>query len=188
MCRTLRLVLLVAGLLGYVWGLEPAPAQEKKGTVVELDNLSSRAPAEWKEEAPSNRMRLIQFLLPKAKDDKQDAEVVIFKGIGGSTKDNINRWKGMFIPPEGKTLDDVAKITEMKVGEAAVTYLDVRGTYLFKERPFDPNAKAEKRPDFRMLGVVFETKQNPYHIRLVGPAKTVESYQKGFDEWLKAFK
>ena len=40
----------------------------------------------------------------------------------------------------------------------------------------------------RMLGVVFEGKDNIYHIRLVGPAATVEKYKAGFDEWLKNFK
>lgn len=166
---------------------QPAAAADDKGVVVELDGLKSRAPAEWKEEAPSNQMRLAQFSLPKVKDDKQDAEIVIFKGIGGSTKDNVERWKKMFIPPEGKNLDDVAKIKESKVAGAAVTYLDVQGTYKYKARPFDPNAKEELRPNFRMLGVVFE-KDNPYHIRLVGPAKTVEHYQKGFDNWINSFK
>ena len=39
-----------------------------------------------------------------------------------------------------------------------------------------------------MLGVVFEGADNTYHIRLVGPADTVEHYKKGFDEWLKNFK
>jgi hypothetical protein len=39
-----------------------------------------------------------------------------------------------------------------------------------------------------MLGVHFEAEKNPYHIKLIGPAKTVEHYKKGFDEWLKGFK
>src|SRR5438045_3202288 len=98
--------------------------KDKKGTEVELSGLKSTTPAAWKEEAPANQMRFMQFSLPKAEGDKKDAEVVIFKGISGSTKDNIERWKNFFIPPEGKTLNDVAKVTEMKVGNAEVTYLD----------------------------------------------------------------
>ena len=47
-----------------------------KGTVVDLDGLKSAAPSSWKEEAPSNQMRLAQFKLPKAKEDKADAELV----------------------------------------------------------------------------------------------------------------
>lgn len=190
MMHSCRCVMLAVGMLATVgWTDRPVlRADDNKGTIVDLDGLKSRTPTEWKEEAPANRMRLAQFLLPKAKDDKFDAELVIFKGIGGSNKDNIDRWKKMFVPPQGKTLDDISKVKEMKVGGAMLTYLDIEGTYLFKARPFDPNAKAEPRPDSRMLGVVFETKDNPYHIRAVGPAKTIAQYQKGFDEWLKNFK
>ena len=133
-------------------------------------------------------MRLAQFRLPKVKGDEFDAEVVIFKGIGGSAKSNIERWKSFFIPPEGKTIDDVAKVTEIKIADQNAPYLDVQGTYKFKERPFDPQAKEELREHYRMLGVAFDGPKNPYHIRLVGPANTVENYKQGFDDWLKSFK
>jgi hypothetical protein len=39
-----------------------------------------------------------------------------------------------------------------------------------------------------MLAVHFDAPENIYHIKLVGPARTVEMYKKGFDDWLKAFK
>ena len=94
----------------------------------------------------------------------------------------------MFIAPEGKKLDDVAKVTEINVGGADVHYLDVMGTYKYKERPFDPNSKEERRIGSRLVGVVFEGEKNTYHIRMVGYAATIEHYKKGFDEWLKGFK
>ena len=163
-------------------------AAEEKGTVVNLDGLKSAAPSSWKAEAPANQMRLIQFKLPKADGGTGDAELVIFKNAGGSVRDNVNRWKGFFTPPEGKTIDDVAKVTDIKIGGRDATLLDVHGTYLFKRRPFDPNEKGEKRPDYRMMAVQYQGPDNLYHIRLVGPAKTVEHYQKGFEDWLKNFK
>jgi hypothetical protein len=178
----------VCGVLACWLNASGLRAGGSKGTVVEFDDVKSVAPADWKEEKVKGFLRFMQFRLPKVKDDKDDAEVVIFKGIGGSTKDNVERWKKTFIPPKGKKLEEVAKVTEMKVGKAGVTYLDISGTYLFKARPNDPNAKVEERPNSRMLGVVFEGKDNTYHIRLVGPATTVEHYKKGFDEWLKNFK
>lgn len=185
--KPMRCWLLLAGLA--LWAAGSAFGQDdKKGTLVELGGMKSRAPAAWTEEAPTNQMRLAQFKLPKVGGDARDAEIVIFKGIGGSAKDNIKRWKQMFQPAGGKSLDDVAKVTEFKVGDASVTYLDVSGTYLFKERPFDPNAKPQPLANYRMLGVVFDTKEAPYHIRLVGPEKTVDKYKSGFDDWLKAFK
>jgi hypothetical protein len=186
------LCLLLLGGAALAWGLGPSHAADEKkdagkGTVVDLGGMQSRAPAGWKEEEPSNSMRYAQFRLPKAGDDKRDAEVVIFN-LGGSARDNVARWKDQFQPPAGKSIDDVAKVTEMKVGDAQVTYLDIHGTYLFKAQPFNPAAKAEKLPDYRMLGVIFATPQKQFQIRCVGPAATVEKYKAGFDEWLKNFK
>jgi hypothetical protein len=159
-----------------------------EGTVVDLDGLKSKAPAGWKAEKPANLLRHAQFRLPKAGDDKYDGELVVFKGFGGTAKANVARWKNQFLPPKDKTRDDVSKVEEMKVAGCTVTYLDVHGTYLFKERSFDPDEKPQERPDYRMLAVQFEGPKTVYHIKLVGPAKTVEHYKAGFDEWLKGFK
>jgi hypothetical protein len=74
------------------------------------------------------------------------------------------------------------------VGSVPVTYLDVNGTYLSKFPPFDPNAQVTPRPNWRMIGVIFESEKGPYFIRLIGPADTVAYHKKGFDEWLRGFK
>jgi hypothetical protein len=167
----------------------PADQQdEKKGKPVTLDNLQSRVPGDWVEE-PGNRFRIKQYRLPAVKDDKDNAEVVIFhfgQGQGGSVNENVKRWKGMFVPPEGKTLDDVLKIDKMKVSGNDVTYVDLHGTYIFRARPQD--SETARRPNYRMLAVVFESEKGPYFLRMVGPADTVECYKKGFDEWVKGFK
>ncbi len=182
-------------LLGALaWGVAAVRADEKKGgTKVTLGGLTGTAPAAWKDEAipPAlKRFRVKQFRLPRAGEDKQDAQLVVyfFQGSGGSAAENVKRWKGMFNPPKGKAIDDVSKVDKFKVGDVEVTELDVRGTYKDRVAPFDPNSKTTLRPDYRMLGVVFETKQGPYFIRLVGPEKTVAHYHKGFQEFLKSFK
>src|SRR5262245_35538698 len=158
---------------------------------VTLDGLKSQAPAQWKAEKSTSEMRAYQFRLPKADGDSDDAEVVIFffgPGGGGSVAENLKRWKGMFVPPQGKSIEDVAKVEEIKVGNVPVTYLDVTGTYKFKARPFDANSKEELKPNHRMLGVVFASKNGPYFLRCVGPSNTVTHHKKGFDEFLKGFK
>lgn len=162
--------------------------EKGKGAVVDLDGLKSTTPGDWKEEAAANKMRYMQFRLPKKGDDKEDAELVIFKGLGGGSKANIDRWKGMFIPPEGKTIDDVAKVQEIKIGDRPAAYLDIQGTYEFSAQPFNPRSKKEKKPNYRMLAIYYDGADNPYQIKLTGPAKTVEAYKKGFDEWVKNFK
>jgi len=182
--RGLALAFLVAAV-----GCYPAEAQDaKKGTVVEFDNLKSTTPATWKSEEPTNKMRYMQFKVVKAAGDKDDAELIIFKGLGGSAEQNIDRWKKTFTPPEGKKIDDVAKVTKIEVGKHPAHYLDVTGTYMFNPQPFNPQSKAEPRENYRMLAIHFEGPENVYHIRLTGPAKTIEAAKKGFDDWFNGMK
>ena len=166
-------------------------AGEGKGTEVTLDGLKSRTPAGWKMQPASNKLRAYQFQVPRADGDKEDAELVIFyfgEGSGGTAADNLKRWKGMFQPPEGKKIDEVSKVEKFKVGDVPVTSLDVSGTYLYKFPPFAPNAKVQKKADFRRFGVIFESPKGPYFITLTGPAKTMAQQKKGFDGWVKGFK
>jgi hypothetical protein len=180
--------LLGVGAFALAFACGEANADDKKGDVVEVDGLKAAVPAEWKKEKPSNRLRLMQFRLPKQKNDNDDAELVVFQDITGTPEQNIKRWKDTFNPPEGKKIEDVAKVTEIMIGGSKAPYLDLSGTYKYKFPPFDPNAKVMLKPDYRMLGIQYDGKNNTYHFKLVGPAKTVEYYKKGFDEWLAALK
>jgi hypothetical protein len=184
------IVLSLAGLIPVLLLRADDKKEEKKGVVVELDDLKTTAPADWKPEETTSKMRTHQFRIPRVADDKTDAELIIFffgTGSGGSADANIKRWKGMFIPPEDKKIDDVSKVENFKVGNVEVTYVDIQGTYKFIDRS-NPRAKEELRPDHRMLGVVFESPKGPYFFRMVGPAKTVEHNKKAFEDWVKAFK
>ncbi|MCS7017005.1 MAG: hypothetical protein NZM42_12910 [Gemmatales bacterium] len=183
-------VLISVYLIGCMEGKPAASADGPKeaGTVVDLDGLKSRAPADWKDIPTTQQFRYKVFRVPGDKPEL-DAELVIFyfgEGGGGGVEENIKRWKNMFQPPEGKSIDEVTKISEFKVGEVPVVYVDIQGTYLF--RPFPAAPKAEPRKDHRMISVIFRSPKGPYFIRLVGPEVTVSKHQKAFDEWLKNFK
>jgi hypothetical protein len=158
------------------------------GTPVTIDGLTSSVPASWKE-LPATQMRFKQWTIPRVEPDKNDAELVVFffgPGGGGDVKANLDRWKGMFVPPEGKTLDAVTKTDTFKVSGVEVTTLDVRGTYKYKPMPMAP--QEELRPGHRMVAVVFASPQGPYFMRFVGPEKTVDKNKKDFDKFLKGFK
>lgn len=158
---------------------------------VSLGDLKSKTPESWKSAPPGNKFRAYQASVPKAKDDSEDAELVVFffgPGAGGGVTENLKRWKSMFEAPAGKTIDDASKIETFKVGKADVTYLDVSGTFLSKFPPFDPNAKVTRKSNFRRLGVIFEVDGGPYFITLTGPAATVNAAKGDFDSWLKNFK
>src|SRR5262249_4039389 len=119
---------------------------------------------------------------------ERGGELVIYffgKGGGGGLEANVERWKKQITPPDGKKIDDVMKRDSFKVGEVRVTVVDLQGTY---QSPQLPNQKSEKIANARMVGVVFDSQNGPYFFKLVGPAKTIESHKKGFDEWLKNFK
>src|SRR5258708_4239372 len=152
--------------IGFCVSSNDVRAEEKTGSVIEFDGLKSAAPASWKEEKPTSKMRYKQFRLPKVGDDKADAELLIFRGLTGSAKENVQRWKNQFRPPPGKKIDDVAKVMELKISGAEATLLDITGSYLFKARPFDADEKPEVRPDYRMLAVQFEATKTIYHIKL----------------------
>src|SRR5438876_7830418 len=131
--RSAGWLLLAGGIVAMgFWSVEQCAGQEKqreraKGTLIKLDGLESRTPADWYEEKPNSRMRLYQFRLSPIGDDKDNAEVVIFyfgEGQGGSAEQNIKRWKDSFVPPEGKRIDDVAKVQKMSVSKITLTYLD----------------------------------------------------------------
>jgi hypothetical protein len=162
------------------------------GETIELGGLKSKAPTDWKMQTPSNKLRLYQFTIPKVDGDKENAELVVFffgAGGGGSNEDNIKRWKGQFVAPPGKTIDDVTKTEKFKVGTGAnVLYVDIHGSYKYKNPPFDPNAKEVLKENFRRFGLIFDTDKGPYFITLTGPAKTIERNKAAFDNWVKAFK
>ena len=157
---------------------------DDKGKSVELAGMKSTTPADWKEEAPSNNMRMAQFKLPKAEGDKDDAElaVFVFPGGSGTAKANLDRQLAKFVEQGRKD-----KTEKVMVGGIEATYQDVSGTYKKKAFPMATDFTAV--PDYRQLYVLFEAKDGKqYYMTLLGPAKTVEKHEKGFKEFLKNFK
>src|SRR5207253_6371047 len=82
-----RAALLLLGVL-----LLPAHADDK-GTEVKFGDLTSTTPASWKP-GKFGGFRLMEFKLPRHKDDEVGGDLAIFKGFGGSKKENLTRWKG----------------------------------------------------------------------------------------------
>ncbi len=180
--RSIAAMLLIA-----VAGL--ATAEDKKGTSVELAGMKSTTPGDWKEEAPSNTMRLTQFKLPKADGDKDDAELAVFffKGGGAGAVDaNLKRQTAKFTPAEGKDKVEETVDKKFKVGSIDAIYQDVKGTFI--KKPFPMAEKGTPMPGYRQLYVLFETKDGQYYMTLLGGEKTVEKHKKGFDAFLKNFK
>lgn len=149
-----------------------------KAAAVRIGSLGAGVPKDWKEEKPQGSFRAYQLRLSSPDGD---AEVIVFRGIGGSAEANVDRWKKQFTPPEGKKADEAIRITPMRVGGYRVLTLDASGTYN-SDMAFGP------QPDYRMVGVCSDAPEFPSQIVLRGPAKTVAKFKKEFDDWLQSFK
>jgi len=160
---------------------------EDKGTIVKVGNLTATTPADWKKEKPANLLRSFQFKLPGEKDHP-DADVAVFPESHPSAEKNFPKWKAQFVPPEGKTVDDISKTGKWDVKGATVTFLDLTGTWKYKERPQDPASKEMLLDDYRVIWVIVAEKEEATHIRLSGPAVSVEKQFKAFEGWVKAMK
>jgi hypothetical protein len=163
------------------------PKPEPKGVEVTLDGMKSTTPAAWQAEKPANLLRSYQFRIPHAEGDKYDAEVYILKSFTGSIDDNLARLKDMFVLPPDMPKDKAVVQSNMKLGKATLTMLDIQGTFLLKHLPIDQGAK-ETRPDYRMVAALWQSPDEALSIRLIGPKKTVDWRAKEFNEWLKNFK
>ena len=144
--------------------------------------LKLKVDATWKKPAKKRSSILeAEFAVPPAKDDPAPGRLTMMRS-GGSIKQNVERWFGQFIQPDGKATKEVAKVTEKKANGQKVTIVDITGT--FKEStgggPFAPG-KIVSRKDYRMLGGIVQTKFGQYFFKLYGPKKTVAKAEKSFD-------
>jgi hypothetical protein len=160
---------------------------EDKGTVVKVGSLSATTPADWKNEKVANRLRSFQLKLPGEKDHP-DAEVVVYPEINPNPDKNFPKWKAQFVPPEGKTVDDISKTGKWEVKGATVTFLDVSGKWKYKERPQDPTSKEMLLDDYRVVWVIVAEKEEASYIRISGPSVSVDKQFKAFESWVKALK
>ncbi len=143
-------------------------AEADETHVVKAGPLNLKIPKSWKMEAPSNNLRLGQFLIPAAEGDDIGAELVLSGPFGGSAKQNIDRWIGQF-DAEGRGL----KMTQGEAEQGDYILVDLTGTY---NKSVGPPIRRETDPipGSRMLGVMFMAKEGGnYFFKLAGPEKTV---------------
>lgn len=173
--------------VGLVASTDPTAVAQSKAVTIKLDKLSAPAPAGWVSEKPSNRLRSYQFQLPGEKDGPA-GEFNVMPESNPKAEVVFPRWKGQFVPPDGKTTDDISKVSKLELKGATVELLDVTGTWRYRERPFDPKSKEELREDYRVVWAVVAEKDEAFHARLSGPRAVVDKHYPAFEAWLKALK
>ncbi|MEZ6194951.1 MAG: hypothetical protein R3F20_04355 [Planctomycetota bacterium] len=128
-------------------------------------------------QTPDNEMRKAQFGLPRAEGDAEDGSLVVFffPGGAGSKQANVDRWVGQFTGADGQKVKDAARITDERIGEREVTFVDVSGSYTGAMRP---GAEApEALPGQRMIAAVIPDGSDAYYVRALGPAATVARWE-----------
>lgn len=168
------LSLLIAAL---PWVLQaPAPA------------LKYDMPEGWTSKAPSSRMRVAEFVLPKVAGDAEDASLVItfFGGQGGTVQANLDRWLTQMTQPDGRASKDVAKTSNLKTNDLTLTIMDLPGTFVAEVAP--GSSEHHNKPGFHLRAAVIEGKGGPFFVRLVGPSKTVAKWDASVQAFFKSLR
>ncbi|MDQ3473710.1 MAG: hypothetical protein M3447_08235 [Acidobacteriota bacterium] len=150
--------------------------------------LRFKAPSEWVVEKPSSSMRLAQYKLPKAEGDSEDASLVLYffgENQGGSVQANLERWVSQFEQSDGSSSSAKAKLETITVNNLKVATIDLAGTYVAETAP--GSGVRHKNPDYRLRAAVIETPKGAHYVKLVGPSKTVNRWEKAFNEYLQSF-
>lgn len=136
--------------------------------------------------APSD-MRAAQFRVPKVAGDSEDAEAVLFffgEGKGGGVQDNLDRWYGQMVQPDGKPSKDAGIVTIKTVKNLKVTALELPGTYKGMASPGGPPASPKEKS--RLLAAIVEGPGGPWFLRIVGPDATVKAAKPAFDGFIES--
>jgi len=128
---------------------------------------------------------LAEYAIPKAEGDKADGRLTIITA-GGTIEDNVDRWKGQFGAKPDKENEETVNASGIKI-----MLVDLAGT--FSDSMGGPMAPAVVRPDYRMLGAIFEIPGGTerYFVKCTGPTKTITAHAdeiKGFLSSLKVDK
>jgi len=157
------------------------------GATLAAAALKFDAPAGWVSKPPASAMRIVEYTLPKATGDTEDAALAVFffGGQGGSVQANLDRWIGQMTQPDGRPSSAVAKTTTFTTTSGLkVSLIDVPGTYVAEMSP--GSADHFNKPGFRLRAAVIETTEGPYFVKLTGPAPTVAKWDKEFVGFVKS--
>ncbi|MFT3723997.1 MAG: hypothetical protein QM773_10450 [Hyphomonadaceae bacterium] len=154
-----------------------AAASAALGVVWEEPSSFQRVPKQ-------SAVRKATYLVPRAKGDAQDAELVVFyfgPGQGGGVDANVTRWVQQF---EGAKPSDVHRADRNANGLVQHTVEIDKGTFS-SQMPGDPS---QPRPDFALLGAIVEAPSGSYFFKLTGPRATVKAARDAFYRLLDSVK
>lgn len=148
--------------------------------VAAIEDIQFSMPKEWEKKEVASPMRKAQYMLP---GPGGDAELVVYRfpGGGGSFDKNLDRWLAQVEQPDGSATKDQATVDEKTVGDFTIKQVDVTGKF---KAPSMPGAPAgEDIEQARVWAVMVEGEGDPYYLKVVGPAETMDLWA---DAWTSA--
>lgn len=154
-----------------------AAAPPKQGGPRE-STLKWTAPASFELVDKPSPMRLATYKIKPAEGDSEGAELSVSQA-GGDTTSNIERWKKQF------SGDVRSNVEERTVGSLKVSVVTIEGTFMGMSMPGAP-ASGPKENSMLLGAIVEGAKGEAHFFKLTGPAKTVDSARKAFDELVQS--
>jgi hypothetical protein len=167
--------------------VEPSPApaaSPASGGAVTVAGIAFTAPAAWKSEPPSSRMRAAQFSIPGPPNERDGEFVVYYFGRdqGGSTAENIARWEGQFTDAGGGKAAGSTRV--LHVQGLTVTTVTATGTYS-SGMPMGPSTP---EPNFALWGAIVEGPQGSVFLKATGPKATIGGASSDFQKLLASIR
>jgi hypothetical protein len=158
------------------------------GGEVRLDGLIATIPQGWEPQTPgmSAFPPKLQYGLPKAEGDPEDAVVKLFHfpNMKGDEMDsaNLKRWIGQFDLPQGTPEPPISESTRDGI---KFKRLDVTGTFK-GGGPMMGGGAAQV--NYRMIAVIVDHPAGPHHVKVTGPKATVEKWKASIDKFLDSIR
>ena len=144
-----------------------------------IGDLLANVPDSWIGIRPSSSMRLMEFRLGLVTDD---ATLAIFKNIGGSIDENLERWSGQF----GYLLSDSeVNIRAENINGMQVTIISIIGTYTNRMTFSQPT---QPKNNYRLLGAIADTRDGLYYFKLTGPNTVITSKIEEFTRFIQSLR
>ncbi len=142
------------------------------GQPVALAGVTFRPPSIWQDLGPSG-MRQANYAFGPAAGDAERAACAVFyfgPGGGGDVRANIDRWLGQMSSPEGGSVADQSRESQLRIDGLAIHVVEVSGTY--NAGMGGGMTTAGPQAGYHMLAAVLEAPQGNLFFKLTGPEAT----------------
>ena len=151
---------------------------KKESNHIRIGNLIARVPDTWKVVKPSSSMRLMEFQVGV---NNTDASMAVFKNIGGTINDNLERWAGQF---GYELIDQDVKITNEMINGIDFHIISILGTYT-NTMAFSAR-KSEPKNNYRLLGAIANTTDGLYYFKMTGPNAIINNEIEEFSYFIQS--